>query len=143
MQELAKKLREKKLKVTPQRLAIFKMLSETKSHPSAEIIYKTLEPDHPTMSLATVYKTLDALKKNALIQEINVGENSFRYDANTAPHPHIICLGCGAVEDLNSGALDHLPTLIEKDTEYEIVFHQVYLYGRCKKCQTTSSMKIS
>ena len=135
MQELARRLRDKSLKVTPQRLAIFKMLCETKSHPSAESIYKNLEPDHPTMSLATVYKTLDALKRNGLVQELNVGENSFRYDAMTDTHPHIICTHCGCVEDFESPALDNIRTMVENETDYIIESHQIYLYGRCKACQ--------
>ena len=70
MKETAQMLREKGLKVTPQRIAVYNMLCHTVEHPNAEMIYKTLEPDHPTMSLATVYKTLDAFKHLGLVQEL-------------------------------------------------------------------------
>ena len=83
-------LKSQKLKVTPQRLAIFHMLYNTKSHPSAETIYNSLQETHPTMSLATVYKTLDALAKAGLVQQLHLGEDSFRYDATASSHPHII-----------------------------------------------------
>ena len=63
MKEIAQILREKGLKVTPQRIAVYNMLCNTKEHPDAETIYKTLEPTNPTMSLATVYKTLDFFKQ--------------------------------------------------------------------------------
>ena len=63
MKETAQLLREKGLKVTPQRIAVYNMLLGTTAHPNAEMIYKTLEPTNPTMSLATVYKTLDFFKQ--------------------------------------------------------------------------------
>ena len=78
MKEIAQILREKGLKVTPQRIAVYNMLCNTKEHPDAETIYKTLEPTNPTMSLATVYKTLDFFKQLGLVQELNVGEGRSR-----------------------------------------------------------------
>ena len=71
MQALAIRLKEKGLKATPQRIAIYKYLEDSKDHPSAETIYRTLRESHPTMSLATVYKTLDSLKKAGLLQQLN------------------------------------------------------------------------
>lgn len=135
MKELAQLLKEKKLKVTPQRLAIFQMLSNTVEHPSAETIYKSLEATHPTMSLATVYKTLDALKKVHLIQELNVGEDSFRYDARIQSHPHLICLSCSKVVDMNSVVLDDIRSRVEKDTDFKLIDEKLYFYGICPKCQ--------
>ncbi|MDK2787314.1 MAG: Fur family transcriptional regulator, peroxide stress response regulator [Epulopiscium sp.] len=135
MKELAQRLKEKNLKVTPQRLAIFQMLSKTEEHPSAETIYKSLEATHPTMSLATVYKTLDALKKVNLIQELNVGEDCFRYDANTNSHPHLICVSCREVFDMGSIDLDHIRSNIEKETNFKLVDERLYFYGICPKCQ--------
>ena len=90
MKETAQLLREKGLKVTPQRIAVYNMLLGTTAHPNAEMIYKTLELTNPTMSLATVYKTLDFFKQLGLVQELNVGESSSRYDAVVRCHPRII-----------------------------------------------------
>ena len=95
MKETAQLLREKVLKVTPQRIAVYNMLLGTTAHPNAEMIYKTLEPTNPTMSLATVYKTLDFFKQLGLVQELNVGESSSRYDAVVRCHPHTVCRICG------------------------------------------------
>ena len=94
MQEVTTLLREKGFKVTPQRLAVYDVLCHTKAHPTADMIYGELQPTYPTMSLATVYKTLDILSKVGLVQVLNVGEESFRYDANTrsmAPAPSSWC----------------------------------------------------
>ncbi len=135
MQKLADMLKTKKLKVTPQRLAIFHMLYNTSSHPSAETIYKSLQETHPTMSLATVYKTLDALQKARLIQQLNVGEESFRYDATVSSHPHVICLDCNRVFDLESDILNDLRSKVSKYTDFELITEKVYFYGTCPECK--------
>lgn len=135
MKELAQQLKEKNLKVTPQRLAIFQMLSNTVEHPSAETIYKALETTHPTMSLATVYKTLDALKKASLIQELNVGEDCFRYDARTHSHPHLICVSCCKVVDMDSIYLNDIRERVEKNSDFYILDEKIYFYGVCPNCK--------
>ncbi|SFE75999.1 Fur family transcriptional regulator, peroxide stress response regulator [Thermoanaerobacter thermohydrosulfuricus] len=135
MEEAAALLKQKGLKVTPQRSAILNLLRNTKEHPTAETIYKKLASDFPTMSLATVYKTLEVLKNIGLIQELNVGEGSFRYDANTNSHPHLVCLGCGKVEDLDESVLQNLIEEVKKHTDYRLVEQKLYFYGYCPVCQ--------
>ncbi len=140
MKILAEKLKQYNLKVTPQRLAIFGMLNSTDKHPSAETIYRTLEPNHPSLSLATVYKTLDTLKKAKLIQEINVGEDSFRYDANNSPHAHIICVECKEVFDLPKlDIIDTIKNELVNKTDFIILNEQLFFYGMCKNCQQSNS----
>lgn len=90
MKNLVEVLKSHNLKATPQRIAIYDMLCSTVEHPTADTIYKALSSNYPSMSLATVYKTLDALSNANLIQILNVGEDSFRYDANVKSHPHAI-----------------------------------------------------
>ena len=123
------------MKVTPQRIAIFDVLAKTKEHPSAEMIYKQLYNDYPTMSLATVYKSLDIFKKSGLVQELNVGEYSFRYDAITESHPHIICTECHRVEDLNDNIFTDLISKISQHTRYDVSKQQLYFYGICPQCK--------
>ena len=106
--------KEKKLKLTPQRLAVYKYLMSTSEHPSAEVIYKAIQEDFPTMSLATVYKALKTLVEVGLVQELNVGEGNFRYDGNADSHPHIQCVSCGRVDDLMNLSFDHLNSEVEK-----------------------------
>ncbi len=139
MKILIQQLKTHSLKVTPQRLAIFKMLYETTKHPSAELIYKELQETHPSMSLATVYKTLDTLKKSGLIQELNVGEDSFRYDANPHSHPHIICVKCHEVYNLSLlTSMEILRQEVAKQTEFVLLHEQLYFYGLCTVCQGNS-----
>ena len=135
MECLTKVLRENCMKVTPQRIAIYEVLASTNEHPSAEMIYKKISSVYPTMSLATVYKSLDVFKKAGLIQELNVGEYSFRYEANMKPHPHIICTKCHKVEDIIDKLFTDLTGKISSHTQYDVERQQLYFYGRCPQCK--------
>lgn len=136
MLELTTILKEHNLKVTPQRLSIFKMLRNTYSHPSAETIYKNLQEEHPTMSLATVYKTLDTLVKHGLIQQLNLGEDSYRYDADSSAHPHIKCTICQKVVDMHHVTSIHeLRNEVATLTQFDLSHEQLYFYGVCPSCQ--------
>lgn len=128
-------LREKGFKVTPQRLAIYKVLANSKAHPSAEMIFQQLQPYYPTMSLATVYKTVEILKEIGLIQVLNAGEDSFRYDADTSMHPHIRCLQCGRVDDLHDIDIAAFVGEVADKTLYRLAGQQFYFYGYCPACQ--------
>lgn len=136
MQQLAETLKSKNLKVTPQRLAIYNMLYNSTEHPTADVIYNALQETHPTMSLATVYKTIDALKKSNLIIELKTNGDSFRYDANVAEHPHGICDECGEVFDIFTENLSGIINQVQPDTDFTIRTHHVYFSGICKNCQT-------
>lgn len=110
-------------------------MKNTKEHPSAETIYKALQSEYPTMSLATIYKALKTLVEVDLVQEINVGEGNFRYDGNSMPHPHIQCVNCGKVDDLENLELNHLNTQAEECSNYKVLSNKVYFYGICSNCQ--------
>lgn len=128
-------LREKGFKVTPQRLAIYKVLANTKIHPSAEMIFNELQPHYPTMSLATVYKTVEILREIGLLQVLNAGEDSFRYDADTTMHPHVRCLQCGRVDDLHQIDSSEFVSEVASKTPYQLTGQQFYFYGICPDCQ--------
>ena len=138
MSSIPEMLREKGLKVTPQRIAILNMLMNTKSHPTAEPIFKALEPTNPTMSLATVYKTLDSFTSAELIQELSIDGESLHYDYNTAFHPHIICKKCGSVCDIDLDISDEINSVINKigsNTKYKVDKEQLFFYGLCENCE--------
>lgn len=136
---VTKILREKGFKVTPQRLAVYDALSSTKSHPNAEMLYNMLQPSYPTMSLATVYKTMDIFAELGLIQVLNVGEDSYRYDAETASHPHIRCTECNRVDDIFNFQDEGLMNGVEAKTGYQLTGRQLYFFGRCPHCQEKAS----
>jgi Fur family peroxide stress response transcriptional regulator len=139
MDNITSIFREKKLKLTPQRIAVYKYLGTTKEHPSAEVIYKALQPSYPTMSLATVYKALKTLVEVDLVQEINVGEGNFRYDGKVQPHSHIQCLTCGKVDDIEGASNLDLKSTIKDHTKYEVLSYQLYFYGVCSDCKASTN----
>ena len=135
MENISLIFKEKKLKLTPQRLAVYQYLKSTTEPPSAETIYNGLQATYPTMSLATVYKSLKTLVDVNLVQELNLGEGNFRYDANCFEHCHIRCVKCGKVEDLMDLPLPNLNALVEENTEYKVTWNKLFFYGLCKECQ--------
>ena len=133
--ELTEALRAHGYKVTPQRIAVYETLASTPNHPSAEVLYGLLKPKFPSMSLATVYKSIDILHRIAAINILHTGEDSLRYDADLSPHNHVQCQICGSisdVHDLNSGLL---VADAEEKSGYTIATHQFYFYGICPRCQ--------
>lgn len=135
MINVVKMLKDKGFKVTPQRIAVYEVLKNTKAHPTVEAIYNKLQPAYPTMSLATVYKSLEMFKELDLVQELNVGEDKFRYDANTKQHPHIICINCGKVEDVDDEMFFNLSDQVAQKTGYNLVGQKLYFYGQCPICK--------
>ncbi len=128
-------LRENGFKVTPQRLAVYEVLANTKEHPNAEMIFSSLQATYPTMSLATVYKTIDILNEIGMVQILNAGEDSFRYDADMSDHAHVRCIECGRVDDVYDLDASKVTREIEIGTRYRLVGQQFYFYGICPDCQ--------
>ena len=135
LNEVTEILRQNKKKVTPQRLAVYAALAATREHPTAEALYKELRPNYPTMSLATVYKSLDAFCEIGIVQELNVGEEAFRYDADISQHPHVRCVGCDKVVDVPIAALPALDKNVSSITGYRVIAQQMYFFGYCPACQ--------
>jgi Fur family peroxide stress response transcriptional regulator len=99
-QEVSQTLKDKGLRVTPQRFAVYANLLARGDHPTAEQILTDLNQDAPQSSQATVYSALQALRKVGLVREVLLEEGVSRYDANVRPHHHFRCRCCGAIEDI-------------------------------------------
>lgn len=127
-------LRKNGLKVTPQRMAVYGTLCGMENHPTVEMLYQRLQPEHPTMSLATVYKALEVLVHVGLVQQLNVGEDSFRYDARTVQHSHVRCTKCNRVEDIMDVDDSHIMSEVAAKTAYKLTGRQLYFFGLCDNC---------
>ncbi len=134
METLIKVLKGGSCKITPQRIAVYNVLQDNFDHPNAEAIYNKLAPTYPTISLATVYKSLELFAELGLIQVINIGENSFRYDYNAKSHPHVVCTKCHKVEDLEDESFMELSSAVEEMKHYKITKQQLCFYGVCPEC---------
>jgi Fur family transcriptional regulator, peroxide stress response regulator len=102
------KLIEKRLKVTPQRITILKAIVKLNNHPTAENIIEYIRKNHPNIAIATVYKVLDALVKNDLIQKVMTERDIMRYDAAMESHHHLYCSESDRIEDYNDNDLNEL-----------------------------------
>ena len=118
------------------RNAILECLRSTDTHPSADMVHEMLRPDHPDISLATVYRNLSLFKKQGLIQSVATVSGIERFDANTNPHVHFICTNCDAVLDLHQVDMPlALGTQAEKDTGCRISGCQLTFTGLCGNCK--------
>lgn len=137
MDLLAQKLREKGLKVTPQRLTIYGILIDTKEHPSAESVYGEIKKRMPSISFNTVYKTLGSLEESGLIKKLVVEENHYRFDADTSPHAHLLCVECNKLEDVPGDYGEKAKAMREEFSQKYgriILGEELYFFGYCLAC---------
>lgn len=131
------KYRNLQIKLTPQRLAILSYLEGNKNHPSAEDIYKAVLTQFPTMSFATVYNTLEALKNKGSIQELKIDPNKKRYDPDISRHHHLICVKCNNIADIFK---DFKVDLTEDlKAGFELLGNSIEFYGICQQCRKTQN----
>lgn len=107
-EDISNKLAEKGLKVTPQRIAILEAIIKLNSHPTAENIIEYIRKNHPNISVATVYKVLDALVENELIRKVKTEKDIMRYDAVMESHHHIYCSDSDRIEDYVDNELNEI-----------------------------------
>jgi len=124
------------IKVTPQRIAIYKELASTDQHPSTETIYKKIKDYYPNISLTTVYRTLETFEKLGLISVVKVLYNAARYDANLDPHHHIVCTECKKVEDVYDESLNNLDISNKTLGDYQVEGYSLLLSGVCTSCRS-------
>jgi Fur family peroxide stress response transcriptional regulator len=129
-----KRFQEKGLKLTNQRIAVYEALASTDTHPTADSLYQEVKEKYPMISLNTVYNTLEVLKEIGEISQLNT-DMSARFDANMAPHHHLVCLHCRKIEDFVDPELDQIPLKVPGRRDFKILSHKVEFQGYCKKCQ--------
>lgn len=125
------RLRQVGLTPTAQRLAVLGYLEENRTHPTAEEVYCGVRDGLPSLTKATVYNVLDALKKADLIQELTIARKAAQYDYNPVFHPHFLCRVCGSLYDID------VPSPIRTgDTirGHLVEAVQTYFYGVCAHC---------
>lgn len=132
-EEIIQALRDRGLRVTPQRYGVYATLLQRRDHPSAEELLLALNQAAPTSSQATVYSSLKALQGVGLIREVLLEEGVCRYDANTDPHHHFCCRHCGAIEDI---AWERFPPvdLGQLRPGLQGERYEVTVHGVCENC---------
>jgi len=121
------------IKLTPQRIAILDCLKGNKSHPSAEDIYKSVKKEFPTMSFATVYNTLEALKNKGNILELKIDSAKKRYDPDCTRHHHLICTKCKNIVDIFKDFKLHLSDDLTEG--FDMIGNSIEFFGICRECK--------
>ena len=127
--ELTDAFRDAGLKITPQRLLMFRLLEGNASHPTAEALYEVARREMPSISLRTVYQTLNDLASMGELLQIDLGSGPGRFDPNTEDHHHFICDDCGSIHDVQ---VDTEATLQADGLEVRTV--EVVFRGSCATC---------
>jgi Fur family peroxide stress response transcriptional regulator len=132
---IIQKLRDNGHKITPQRMAIVKILAKSEGHPSVEDIYDQIKENFPTMSLATVYRNIVLIKSLGEVLELGFPDGSNRYDGNKPiPHPHVICIKCKKIVDPDLDSLDEMTKEVALETDFKILNHRLDFFGICRNC---------
>ena len=127
------KLKEKNIRVTPQRLVVYELLADEKMHLTAEQIYGKIKHKFPAVSLATVYTVLQLYVQTGLVNEIRITFDKSCFEARTDSHHHFYCKKCKKIYDID---LHPCPALQQSSVNgHSIEKLQGYFYGICRDCQ--------
>jgi Fur family transcriptional regulator, peroxide stress response regulator len=130
---VVKALKEKGMRVTPQRCAVYANLLGREDHPTVEQLLRDLNQSFPISSQATVYSSLQSLRDAGLVREVLLDEGVSRYDANVEPHHHFRCRRCGVIKDIAWSALPPL-SLSGLQSDLRPETYEVTVYGICDHC---------
>jgi Fur family peroxide stress response transcriptional regulator len=122
------------LKITPQRLAVYKALIETTKHPSAEMVFETLRKTFPSISLDTVNRTLLTLNQIGAAFIVEGSGEPKRFDANLQAHQHFKCVRCKRIIDFHHEPFDNISIPADIEKKFTVLRKTVYLEGICDLC---------
>ena len=130
----AAECRSRGVRLTPQRIAVFRVVVEDLSHPTAEAVHRRILGDLEAMSLGTVYRTLDFLVGAGLLRRVSTPESIARFDANCAPHQHLICRSCGLMRDWEETELRGLRLPRATVPGFQAESLDIRIVGLCAAC---------
>ena len=129
-------LKEAGLRFTPQRIAICKLLSESREHPTAARIHQALQAEYPSLSLMTVYNTLNTLVDLGVVNALgHAGDGNVHYDGDTSPHINLACVSCHCIVDVPSPGLTEMDAQVSATSGYKLLGARLMYYGLCPECQ--------
>ncbi len=134
--ELRKALEEEGHRFTAQRAAVYRVVGQSRAHPTADEIFTEVRERIPDISLATVYKALEAFVSCGLVQKLTTGEGPARYDGRTDRHHHVRCVSCGSVSDVEGPEVADRLEALGTESEFEVVDYRLELLGHCPTCRS-------
>jgi Fur family ferric uptake transcriptional regulator len=140
IERIKKQLHSASYKLTPQREATVRVLLENEEdHLSAEDVYLLVKEKSPEIGLATVYRTLELLTELKIVDKINFGDGVSRYDLRQEGaahfHHHLVCIECGAVDEIQEDLLEDVEAVVERKWNFKIKDHRLTFHGICYRCQ--------
>jgi Fur family peroxide stress response transcriptional regulator len=132
-QTLISRVKEEGFRLTHQRREIIRLLSRSKSHPGAMEILRKVRKTVPRISMSTVYYTLDMMKREGLIRELEYCDMDNRYEINVSDHINLVCTRCGKITDF-TGNVPSYSKAIEKETGFKSASMRFEYYGICRNC---------
>ena len=126
-------LREHNLKVTPQRLGILSLMQKA-GHLNVEELFKLIKKQFSSISLATLYKNINAMLETSLIAEIKIPQHKSKYEIAKEPHIHLLCQNCDEFIDVSVN-IDTIVDEVSKKSHYQLLDSSIVLCGICEKCQ--------
>ena len=135
--DFEQRCRARGLRVTAQRLAVYTVLAEDPSHPTAESVYEAVHPRMSSLSRATVYRILESLEREKLIRRVSTTAGGTRFDANLTPHQHLVCRVCGRITDVSAPSL--AGTAVAAVPGFVVEHLDIRIVGRCRGCRDASA----
>jgi Fe2+ or Zn2+ uptake regulation protein len=131
--------RERGVRVTTQRVAVYRALAEDLTHPTADAVHRRLRAVMPSLSPATVYRILESLVREGLLRRVSTTEGVGRFDANLVPHQHVVCRVCGRMTDVLAPAVDIGPVTAGAVPGFVVEEVDVRILGRCARCRPAAA----
>ncbi len=132
-------LQHSKMRLTPQRIAICKYLCETHEHPTSNMIYEHIKAQYPSLSLMTVYNTLEKLVNLGLVNSLgNAGDDNIHYDGDTSSHINLACISCHKIVDFDFPQIANLDHKVSDTSGYKLLGVRMMYYGLCPECQKST-----
>jgi Fur family transcriptional regulator, peroxide stress response regulator len=133
---LTSTLKQAGMRLTPQRIAICRLLSKSNYHPSAVSIFEEIRPQYPSLSLMTVYNTLKTLVDLGAVNSLgDAGDGNVHYDGNLSPHLNMACVSCHEIVDIASPVIANLAGEISSTSDFKVLGARLMYYGYCPNCQ--------
>ncbi|HCO69083.1 Fur family transcriptional regulator [Mesotoga sp.] len=130
-------LKSRGYRITPQRVAIIRILKDHEGHLGAEEVFRYAIQQYPNISMATVYNVMEVLEKEGIIKAFAVSKNSRRYDSNIKPHSHFICNSCRKVFDIPSDYYEACTKELPPElADFEVNSIELIYKGLCSDCKS-------
>ncbi len=134
-QDFQRLCHERGIRVTPQRMAVYRLLAQDPSHPTAEAVYGKLRQSIASLSFATVYRVLECLERERFVRRLSTFDGAARYEANLTRHNHYVCRFCGQISDCEDGPLQGLSLPRHAPAGFIPDELEIRILGTCGTCR--------